>query len=130
MNIGLSVRKVPADAGTTRQPGRVLERIRPVGVEEPAAIGAQLLDGLLRGHRAARDDLPHAVQHVVDASRPGQRLQGALGYEDDRDHKRDRQQDVDRAADQVDPEVTDRVRALAGEPPSARRSPLRRPEPQ
>src|ERR1035441_7756720 len=30
-----------------RQPGRVLERHGAVGVEEPAAVGAQLLDGLL-----------------------------------------------------------------------------------
>ena len=35
----------------------VLERMRRVGVEEAAAVGAQLLDGELRGHRTDRDGL-------------------------------------------------------------------------
>ena len=39
---------------------RVLERVRRVGVEEPAAVGAELLDRLLAGDRAA-GDLPACV---------------------------------------------------------------------
>ena len=35
----------------------VLERVRRVGVEEPAAVRAELLDGDLAGHRAAGDRL-------------------------------------------------------------------------
>ena len=42
---------------------RVLERVRGVGVEDPAAVGAQLLDRLLAGRRGQRDrrlaDRPH-----------------------------------------------------------------------
>ena len=37
--------------------GRVLERVRRVDVEEAAAVGAELLDHLLRGDRAHRDRL-------------------------------------------------------------------------
>ena len=39
------------------QRGRVLERVRRVGVVEAAAVGAELLDDLLAGHRAAGDVL-------------------------------------------------------------------------
>ncbi len=35
----------------------VLERMRRVGIEEPAAVGAELLDRLLGRDRAHRDDL-------------------------------------------------------------------------
>src|SRR6266404_3860560 len=86
-------------------------------LKEPAAVRAQLLDGLLRGHRAARDDLPDAVECVMDGYRPRQGLQDTLRHEHDRRRERDRQQDVERAADQVDPEVPDRLRASAGETP-------------
>ena len=40
-----------------RQRRRVLERVRAVGVEEAAAVGAELLDDLLRRHRPLRDRL-------------------------------------------------------------------------
>ncbi len=39
------------------QGGGVLERVGGVGVEVAAAVGAELLDGLLRGDEAALDDL-------------------------------------------------------------------------
>ena len=51
--------------------------------------------------------------HVHGAT---ERLHGALTDENDRGDKRDRQQHVDRAAHQVDPEVADGLGALAGEP--------------
>ena len=44
--------------------GRVLERVGAVGVVEAAAVGAQVLDGLLAGHRAAGDVLRRAGQRV------------------------------------------------------------------
>ena len=40
----------------------ILERMRRVGVEEAAAVGAQHLDDFLRGHRSLRDDLLGAFQ--------------------------------------------------------------------
>ena len=42
--------------------GRVLERMRGVGVEEAAAVGAEHLDRFLRGDRAQRDGLLGALQ--------------------------------------------------------------------
>ncbi len=40
----------------------IFERMRGVGVEESAAVGAQHLDGFLRGHRPLRDHLLRAFQ--------------------------------------------------------------------
>jgi len=37
------------------QVGRILERMRGVGVEEAAAVGAEFLDGFLAGHRPTGD---------------------------------------------------------------------------
>ncbi|MEY9245258.1 hypothetical protein ABIF27_005913 [Bradyrhizobium elkanii] len=45
-----------------RQRGRILERMRRVGVEEAAAIGAEHLDRNLRGDRSERDALLAAFQ--------------------------------------------------------------------
>src|SRR5208282_5006154 len=45
-----------------RQSGRVLERMRGIGVEETAAVGAEHLDHDLRGDRAYRDGLLGAFQ--------------------------------------------------------------------
>jgi hypothetical protein len=50
---------------------RVLIRVRRVGVEEAAAVGAEHLDGFLRGHR------PHGQGLLVGALRFGHRF--ALG---------------------------------------------------
>ena len=44
-----------------RERRRVLEGMRRVGVEEAAAVGAELLDDLLRRHRALRDRLCRAL---------------------------------------------------------------------
>ncbi len=48
---------------------RVLERVRRVDVEEAAAVGAELLDHLLRGHRAHRDRLRQAGDRVGASGR-------------------------------------------------------------
>src|SRR5258707_400438 len=45
-----------------RERGRILERVRRVGVEEAAAVGAEHLDGDRRGDRADRDGLLGAFQ--------------------------------------------------------------------
>ena len=47
-----------------RERRRVLERHRRVDVEEAAAVGAELLDGLLRGDRAERERLGAAGERV------------------------------------------------------------------
>ena len=53
-----------------REPGRVLERVRRVGVEEAAAVGAQLLDRLLGGDRPDRDRLMQTGDRVNRQIRP------------------------------------------------------------
>ena len=82
----------------------VLERMRRVGVEEAAAVGAQDLDDFLRSNRALCDDLLGAFQR----GRLGigaQVLRHALPNEHQSDNDRDRQQDVEHAAGQIDPEI-------------------------
>ncbi len=89
-----------------RQRGRVLERMRGVGVEEAAAIGAEHLDRDLRGDRAHRDGLLGAFEGgCLDIG--AERLRHALPYEEQRVDDADRQQDVERAARDIDPEIAD-----------------------
>jgi hypothetical protein len=97
--------------------GRILERARTVRVEEPATVGAQLLDGFLGGDRPTRDDLSDAVQGIVDMCRSGKSLNGPLSHEYDREHECERKQDVESPTDKVDPEIPDRLGALPGESP-------------
>ena len=90
----------------------VLERMRRIGVEEAAAVGAELLDDLLARHRPDRDGLLRAFQRrCVD--RAGQRLRHAERDEDQRADDRDRQQEVERDPRQIDPEIADRRRGGA-----------------
>ena len=102
------------------EPGRVLEGVGAVGVVRPSAVRAELLDHLLGAERAAGDHLGDVVQGVMDRRRAGEGLDGALADEDDAGDERDRQEDVEDAADEVDPEVPDRRRPVAGESPDER----------
>ena len=90
-----------------RDAAGVLERHRAVDVEEPAAVGPEHLDDLLRGHRAERERL------VADLRVGRQVLDHALGDEHQRRDERDRQQHVQQRAREVLPEVAER-RAGAG----------------
>ena len=85
-----------------------------VGVEEAAAIGAELLDRLLAGDRAKRDGLLGAFERG-GVDRAGQGLRHAERDEGERDHDSDRQQDIERGPGQIDPEIAERRRAVAGE---------------
>ena len=106
--------RIANDLEPVRQRRRALERVGRVGVEEPAAVVAQLLDPLLGGDRAEGDGLLRALEGRHDVGRvPG--LGHALPDEDERADDRDRQQDVQDAAGQVDPVVADRLRAAAGQ---------------
>ena len=96
-----------------RQRGRVLERMRGVGVEEAAAIGAEHLDGDLRGDRADGDGLSGAFQRGgVDVR--SERLRNALPNQKQCVDDADRHQDVERAAGDIDPEVANGLRRGAG----------------
>src|SRR5580693_854891 len=94
------------DLHIVRQRGRVFKRMRRIGVEEAAAIGAEHFDGNLRGDRAERDGLLGAFQsRGVDIG--AERLRNALPDQEQRVGHADREQDVKRAAGDVDPEVAD-----------------------
>ena len=87
----------------------ILERMGGVGVEEAAAVGAEHLDDFLRSHRSLGDHLLGAFER----RRLGigaEILRHALPDEEQADDDRDRQQDVERAAGQIDPEIADRLR--------------------
>ena len=85
-----------------------------IGVEEAAAVGAELLDDLLARHRPDRDRLFRAFERRrVDGAL--KRLRHAQGDEDERADDRDRQQKIKRDAGHIDPEVPDRGRRGAGE---------------
>ena len=93
---------------------RVLERVRGVGVEEAAAVGAQHLDDFLRGDRPLGDHLLGALER----GRLGvgaEILRHALPDEEQADDDADRQQDVERAAGEIDPEVADALGRAPGE---------------
>ncbi len=75
-----------------------------VGVEEASAVGAQFLDGFLRGHRSLRDDLLGAF-HGGDGGVGLQILNHALRAQKQRADERYRQQHVQRGARHVHPEI-------------------------
>ena len=94
------------DLHVVRQRGRVFERMRGIGVEEAAAIGAEHLDRDLRGHRPDRDGLLGAFQRrCIDIG--AERLRNALPDQEQRVGHADRQQDIERAAGDIDPEIAD-----------------------
>ncbi|ENN88782.1 hypothetical protein RHSP_23431 [Rhizobium freirei PRF 81] len=87
---------------------RVLERMSGVGVEETAAIRAEHLDGKLRGNRANGDRLLHAFERRrIDIG--AERLRHAKIDVYQRQNDADRQQDIERRADHIDPEIADRL---------------------
>ena len=94
------------DLHEIRQRSRVLERMRGIGVEEAAAIGAEHLDRDLRRDRPDRDGLLGAFERGrIDIG--AERLRHALPDQEQRGHDADRQQHVERAAGDIDPEIAD-----------------------
>ena len=91
---------------------RVLEGVGGVRVEEPAAVGPELLDRLLRGDRAHRDRLRGAVGRDVRV----EVLDDTLGGENEGGDEREGEEKSENDAGQIDPEVADPVRLAAGEP--------------
>ncbi len=126
-----------------RERRRVFERVRRIDVVEAAAVGAELLDRDLRrrgpernrlfGRRRLLGDriallvlerlavgpvLRVVVSHRLDQRHRRvlvERLRHALAHQHERQDDRQRQQDVDRRADEIGPEVADAARFLAGE---------------
>ena len=94
--------------------GGVLERMRGVGVEEAATVGAEHLDRLLRGDGTEHERLLGALQRV-DIERRGQRLRHPAGDQHQRVDHADRQQQVERDPREIGPEVAQRARLTPGE---------------
>ncbi len=85
-----------------------------VGVEESAAIGAEHLDGFLRSGGALGDGL-NAAFEGGDFGVRMKVLDAALGDQDERCGDRERDQQVERGAGDIHPEVADGVGGAAGE---------------
>jgi hypothetical protein len=92
--------------------------VRRVGVEEAAAVGAELFDGDLAGDGAARDQLRAALDRG-DLGEAVEVLNDALADEDQGEHEARRQQDPGRGAGEVDPEVAERMNAAKIAMPAA-----------
>ena len=87
--------------------------MRRIGVEEAAAIGAELLDDFLARHRPDGDRLLRPFERGrID--RASKRLRNAESEQDKGADERDRQQDVERHAGHIDPEIADRRGGRAG----------------
>src|ERR1700752_896037 len=89
--------------------------MRAVRVEEAAAVGAELLDGLLRRDRSLRNRLPRAFDglHRVVVL---QVLHGALRHVQERADEADWRPAPERAAPPFPPEFADRLLLLLPEP--------------
>ena len=89
--------------------------MRGVGVEEPAAVGAEQLDGFLAGDRTAGDRLLPADQCVDDLVVQREVLDDAAADQNDRGDRGERQQDSDDAAHQIHPEVAEVTGVATGQ---------------
>ena len=99
-----------------RKRRRILVGMGRVGVEESSAVGAELFDNLLRGDRSLRDHLIRALEGL--GLRVGAEvLRNALPYQDQRKHDRERKQNPERGAREIEPEVADRLGRAAREAP-------------
>ncbi len=88
--------------------------MRRIDVEEAAAIGAELLDRDLAGHRPQRKALLRALERRgVEGC--GEGLRQAERDQHQRQDERGRQQDVERGAGQIDPEIAEDAGLLGGE---------------
>jgi hypothetical protein len=89
-----------------RKGRRVLVRVGRIGVEKPAAVGAELLDRLLASHRSQSDALLGALQgDHVGVLRQG--LRRPERGERKRQEEADGQQHIESDADQIGPEISD-----------------------
>ena len=92
---------------------RILEGMSGVDVEEAAAVGAELLDRDLRGHRPLRDELlcPLKRRRLGISAKV---LRHAGRDERERHDDRQRQHHVKRCAGEIDPEIADRLGRAPG----------------
>ncbi len=97
------------------KPGRVLVGVRAVDVEEPPAVGSQVLDALQGGHRPLRDGLDSPSERMHSGIR-AEVHRHPLPDQHQADQHRGWQQHPQQPAHQVHPEVAQRLGVLAREP--------------
>ena len=102
-----------------RKGRRILVRMGRVCVGEPAAVRAQHLDSQLRRQRSLSDDLSRTFQGLHRLVR-FEILNGALPHEKQRRKHRNGQEDIDRAAGHVDPQIPYGFRTVPGKPANQR----------
>src|SRR3546814_7614269 len=86
--------------------------MRAVGVEEAAPVGAEQLDRFLACDGAERDRLPRPLERRrID--RTAERLRHAVCDQEERINDADRQQEIERHAGHIGPEIAQRVRLAA-----------------
>ena len=85
-----------------------------VDVKEAATIGAQVFNDLHRSHGTLSDGLYLPIQGMYYCVGV-EVLNHALRDEDQRTYETDRQQDIERAAYEINPEVAQVLRAAAGQ---------------
>src|SRR5579872_1216530 len=127
-----------------REGCRIFKRVRAIGIEKAAAVGPPLLDEFLRSHWSLSDSLlsdgvHHRLALCIDhrlAIRTGlldlhrldelrsvvraQVLHHALRDEHQGANHAERQEDPEASADEIDPEVSDRLHLPAGNPANER----------
>ena len=114
-------RQQEQDLDVIRQRRGVLVGMGRVGIEETAAVGAQLLDRLEGGHRPHGQGLgiDRAAVFVLDRLDQGgllvaaEILDDALRGQEHTGDQGDRQEDVDNAPGEIDPEAADLLRRPA-----------------
>ncbi len=87
---------------------RVLERVRRVGVEEAAAVGAEHLDRFLAARPGPRTSVCFAPSSVVATTDPAKVCGTPPRDQHERVDDRHRQQEIERDPRQVGPEVAER----------------------
>ncbi len=86
--------------------------MRGIGIEEAAAIGAKHLDGKLGSDRTKRYDLTRAFKRGGFDIR-AERLRYTERHKSKRHDHTNRQQDIERAACEVTPEIAQRLHRFA-----------------
>jgi hypothetical protein len=97
-----------------RYRGGSFERVRGIGVEEPATVGTEHLDRDLRGHGPQREGL-HAAFERRDVAHGRERLHDALSDENERENEAQGQKHVQKRPDKIGPEISDPGRLAAGD---------------
>ena len=106
--------KISSISTQVRRRRRILEGMRGIDVEKPAAVRAQHLDRDLRCDRSARDQLLSAFERRYP-DRAVEGLGHALPYEEQGGRNGDRQQHVEQRPGHIDPKIADRMAVPARE---------------